>query len=856
MATLAALRSILDMNLGRVRYYAVLKRPATREREKTMKIYVGAPMSNQRVFVTVAGDDVVGGLFEYFWNGEDWAWTIHGQPPGATIATAPSDAIDDDKFFVATKDGRLFQRWFDGGTGMWHWQDHGRAPNEVRVVTAAATMSNSKAFVTGEDGELYQLFWDAKSRKWLWLSMQKPKQTKLATAPGAAMMDSKLFVTGQDGNLYQLDYADNEWNWVTMKNPPGGKLASAPGAAMMNSKLFVTGNDGNLYQFTYADNEWQWACQSNPGVHLVSAPGAAMMDSKLFVTGQDGKGQDGNLYQLNYADNEWNWAGQSNPGASIISAPCAASNSNSQLFVGTEGGQLYQLYWDGETNEWNWDEGASIPLIDHVFVLMLENRSFDHMLGYSGIKGQDPNGLPTEINGLLDQGQTYSNTHDGKTYPVTEGVSGTPYDPGHNFLDVVCQLCGKDTTYSHGDPYPDTNNSGFVDDFAQDNSGADPAYIMECQSPSQLPHLIELAQVFAVCDKWCSSLPGPTWPNRFFLHAASSGGLDDAPTTKQIKTWLLLKGFAFENGTIFDSLNKYKHKFRIFSGGMLPPVYGLKGINLTVPIYGPEDFIGQVQSGSYTHRYTFMEPCYGHWNSDYTVGTSQHPLDGLEGGEGLIKLFYEVIRNSTLWYRSLIIVTYDEHGGFYDHVQPCKAVPPGDKSLQEGVSFHGFRFDAYGARVPAVVVSPFIPSNTIDHRLYDHSSVSATLGALLGMPPLTERDAHAKNLLPLLSLRRPRSDTPMLLGPAEPFNPFCPFAAPGEAYLDATPLDSLRLDDNFIGFLHVAAKADLDLSPEAEHPVIIERVNNLETRGQATKYMDEVQEKVAAAKMKTPPHGE
>src|SRR5579862_1924805 len=198
------------------------------------------------------------------------------------------------------------------------------------------------------------------------------------------------------------------------------------------------------------------------------------------------------------------------------------------------------------------------PDIRHVFVLMLENRSFDHMLGFSGLSGIDADtGTMRPVNGAsANDVNVFNNTTFHLTTPADLIM---PFDPGHEFPDVVEQLCGHGTQYLGGN-YPSINNSGFVSNYASTKSpgegGATSNFgeIMKCYAPGQLPVLTALAQEYAVCDNWFSSLPGPTWPNRFFVHASSAGGLDHSPTTVDTLEWEKLKGFVFGNGTIFDKL--------------------------------------------------------------------------------------------------------------------------------------------------------------------------------------------------------------------------------------------------------------------------------------------------------------
>jgi phospholipase C len=185
-------------------------------------------------------------------------------------------------------------------------------------------------------------------------------------------------------------------------------------------------------------------------------------------------------------------------------------------------------------------------------------------------------------------------------------------------------------------------------------------------------------------------------------------------------------------------------------------------------IHDFDDFAEAVNDKDFSTAYTFIEPNYGNdlppTAEDFTCGNSQHPLDDITRGERLIKTVYETIRNSPHWNESLLLVTYDEHGGFYDHVKPPPATPPGDGVSDEDNVFNDFRFDQLGVRVPAIVISPFIEKNVIDGTVYDHSSLLATVETIFGLRSLTARDAAAANLMKLLTRSTPRADAPALLG--------------------------------------------------------------------------------------------
>ncbi len=487
--------------------------------------------------------------------------------------------------------------------------------------------------------------------------------------------------------------------------------------------------------------------------------------------------------------------------------------------------------------------------IKHVFVLMLENHSFDNMLAMSGIQG------------LIAATTANSNTYNGTVYPVLRGAPDSmPTDPGHEFPDVLEQLAGTNATYPPGGPYPPIGNSGFAANYAtttdEDTGLPTPGEIgdvMACfETSTQLPVLYQLATNFAVCDQWFSSMPGPTWSNRYFVHGASANGLDHMPTNWDILKWSVA-GFAFPKGSIYDSLNTKNLDWCVYQDyngpieGSIPQVLSIKNVHVW-DVGDLANFAGELTQ-DYPYAYTFIEPNYGSVSDDtYHEGTSQHPMDSVIGGENLIANVYEAIRNSPLWNNSLLIITYDEHGGFYDSVSPGPMPAPNDGSSNE-LNQSGFAFNVAGVRVPAVVISPWIPAGTVDHTVYDHSSVLATLERRFHLDPLTDRDKNAKDVLHLLSLLAPRPDCPTKLKrPTAAVAAARPVVtAARRAALDLQPLPA---SGNLIGFLGIAHKAELELAegqPELRAAAATQ-FKTIQTRGQARAYMQLVHQKMAAAR--------
>lgn len=478
------------------------------------------------------------------------------------------------------------------------------------------------------------------------------------------------------------------------------------------------------------------------------------------------------------------------------------------------------------------------PNIKHVFVLMLENRSFDHMLGF--------------LNNNISTG---SNSYEGVIYNAEKpALDVMPYDPGHEFNDVLQQLTGDDPSINpyNGGKYPPINNSGFVTNYATTKSKgeggttSDFGEIMKCyDTAKQLPVMTALINNFALCDNWFSSLPGPTWPNRFFVHAASSAGLDDSPTTSDLLLWESIYGFSFPNGSIYDMMKKHGKTYRLYRGvsfplsGCIPGVAALKNIEFwDTRSY---DHFEKDLKKIYKYDYTFIEPNYGDIvNNSYSGGQSQHPMDDVRGGEALIKSTYEALRKSPIWEQSMLIITYDEHGGFYDHMAPPPAIAPGDKPPKK-YSKHNFTFEQYGVRVPAIVVSAYT-AKKIHHTLFDHASVPATLEAMFGMPALTNRDANANNVTALVSLPKARTDTPMKLPKVAPLPPKAALAMRAARAIVNEQLETVDTG-NLPFFLNIIHKAELERANRSSPARAFSAkaaAHTIVTKAQAREYLNNV----------------
>jgi phospholipase C len=355
---------------------------------------------------------------------------------------------------------------------------------------------------------------------------------------------------------------------------------------------------------------------------------------------------------------------------------------------------------------------------------------------------------------------------------------GSPYalgfDPGHEFSDTGVQLCGlaianadtvrNDTLVLDATGYPplavDPSTTGFAATY--EDHGDTVADVFSAFTPDQLPVLNFLAREFGVCDNWYASIPGPTWPNRFFALAGTSSGLDHSPSDAQVLEAVVLNApiFTFPNGTLFSKMRPTD--WLIVQGDVAQSraIYGMQ--NQLSRFVGMDALLSQLGDGSLTARFVFIEPTYDAKN-DFRNGNSMHPAGDVRAGEALLKTLYDAISSSKLWPSSLFVITFDEHGGFFDHVRPPPAVPPGAVENRK-LNTHNFAFDRFGVRVPTLVISPYVSAGTIDHTLYDHTSILKTADKLLGLNGLlnlTARVRAADDLSKMLALATARPDIPV-----------------------------------------------------------------------------------------------
>lgn len=390
--------------------------------------------------------------------------------------------------------------------------------------------------------------------------------------------------------------------------------------------------------------------------------------------------------------------------------------------------------------------------IEHVVVLMLENRSFDCILGR--LYPQDPDFRGLTLHESNHYGMTYGVWNDPNLTSATACIPDP--DPGEAFQDMNVQLFGA----AGRSPGATADMSGFALSYGTLPASAgyrDPGAVMHYFTPDQVPVISALARAFGVCDYWHASAPCQTWPNRFFVHTGTSSGYVDNNSFK----------VPFEAPSLFRRLEDRGKSWRVYFHDM-PQSILLKDILPCALAHYRffSQFLADAHTGALP-AYSFIEPQYFTDLLSNRIPNDQHPPHNVLYGERLIAEVYGAVRNSPCWKKTLLIITYDEHGGCYDHIVPPSAKPP-DDSIN---NTDGFVFNAYGVRVPAVIVSPWIapgtkvrPPQRDTGPPFDHASIIRTVRELFELgAPLTARDDVAPSILPALTLATPANDGPQSL---------------------------------------------------------------------------------------------
>ncbi|KAJ3114505.1 hypothetical protein HDU96_002019 [Phlyctochytrium bullatum] len=413
--------------------------------------------------------------------------------------------------------------------------------------------------------------------------------------------------------------------------------------------------------------------------------------------------------------------------------------------------------------------GGSSPTpsgkIKNVVVLVMENRSFDNMLGYWARTRQGVEGIPNNACNVLRATNT--------TICSTDKAIYINKDPNHETLNVTEEHYGLGTdtiTAASKGLIPDM--SGFVDVNAKTWNTTDPNIARQAidgYNPKNVPITTALAEEFAVFDRWFCSVPGPTYPNRLFVYSATSNG---ETVNRDLE---IAKGFPQKS--IFGAMEDAKFSWKNYFG-LIPTSIFMKDTrqipDLLTKLRPMNEFYEDAKKGKLPNL-SLIDPIL--FQVAGFQANDNHPPHNVARGELLIKQIYEALRRSPQWNTTAFIVTYDENGGFYDHVPPpYQGIPiPDAASAASPV----FRFDRLGARVPTLLISPWVKKGRVVHKPelnapaanseFEHSSIAATLRRMFNWKaPLTARDAWAGSFDYLFDeLSAPRTDAPMDL-PAAP----------------------------------------------------------------------------------------
>ncbi|XP_020230449.1 non-specific phospholipase C2 [Cajanus cajan] len=394
--------------------------------------------------------------------------------------------------------------------------------------------------------------------------------------------------------------------------------------------------------------------------------------------------------------------------------------------------------------------------IKTVVVLVMENRSFDHMLGW--MKSLNPN-----INGVTGSESNPLNTSDpnSKRFFFNNQAQYVDPDPGHSFQAIREQIFGSNHSSAQSAPM-----NGFAQQaFSMDNTSQMSHNVMNGFHPDMLPVYKTLVSHFAVFDRWFASVPASTQPNRLFVHSATSGGATSNVAAK------LAAGYSQQ--TIFDSLYEAGLDFGIYYQNIPATLFyrNLRKLKY-VPKFHLYDlsFKQHAKEGKLAN-YVVVEQRY--MDTKLIPANDDHPSHDVYEGQKFVKEVYETVRASPQWNQTLFLITYDEHGGFFDHVPtPVRGVPSPDGIV--GPEPFNFTFDRLGVRVPTIAISPWIEKGTVVHgpngspsptSEYEHSSIPATVKKLFNLPSfLTKRDAWAGTFEGIVQTRKePRTDCPETL---------------------------------------------------------------------------------------------
>ncbi|KAM7259481.1 hypothetical protein ACFE04_015222 [Oxalis oulophora] len=429
--------------------------------------------------------------------------------------------------------------------------------------------------------------------------------------------------------------------------------------------------------------------------------------------------------------------------------------------------------------------------IKTVVVLVMENRSFDHMLGWLKSTRPDIDGLTgNEFN------RVNASDPDSEKVFVTDDAVFIDSDPGHSIQAIREQIFGSnDSDTVVADPAP-------MNGFVQQAESMDPGMsknVMSGFKPSLLPVYTQLANEFGVFDRWFASVPASTQPNRFYVHSATSHG-----ASSNVRKDLV---HGFPQKTIFDSIDENDLTFGIYYQN-IPATFFFQSLRKLKHVFNFHDYQLKFKLHAKLGKlanYVVIEQRY--FDVDLLPANDDHPSHDVARGQSFVKEVYETLRDSPQWNEMALLITYDEHGGFYDHVPtPVDHVPNPDGMF--GPEPYFFRFDRLGVRVPTFLISPWVEKGTVIHEpdgptpysQFEHSSIPATVKKLFNLKSnfLTKRDAWAGTFEDAFTVRKtPREDCPKTL--AEVTTSLRPWGPMGDKKLTEFQVELIQLASQLNG---------------------------------------------------------
>jgi phospholipase C len=385
--------------------------------------------------------------------------------------------------------------------------------------------------------------------------------------------------------------------------------------------------------------------------------------------------------------------------------------------------------------------GDEIP-INTIIIMMMENRSFDHLLGALPKFGQ------TDVDVAPD----------GVTNPDS---SGNPiarfHNPSYCFADTNHSWSGAHTEYDGG------KNDGFVLANESMPGAGDGVRAMGWYDGTDLPWIYAAAGAWAISDRHFSSILGPTFPNREYLYAATSYGETDNVVFETTSPLNIMSNIENVNAGIKDT------KQQVTWGIYYEAIPNLGIFLNTLVMYldhvnSLNEFYSDAAAGNLPNI-VFVDP---DTRNEYGAGDDDHPPSDPQKADQLMAKIVTAVTTSPQWAHTALIITFDENGGLYDHVAPPAACAPDNLAPKVPAGDTQYDFKRYGFRVPLIVVSPYAKKHYVSHAVTDHTSIIRFVEQRFKLPAMSARDANADPLSDIFDFDKADTSVPSL--PAAPLD--------------------------------------------------------------------------------------